>query len=156
MFLRRNSAPISPGFGPKSDQKTDIHQNNHPLCPSIPRFRHEIYPLVAPVQPRSVFTALSVGNVAVVSYLEYLSQDMKVGPNIHDILSRLWPVFRERHHDRIRYMSLRLKLRLNLTSGESNRLNIWPSPTVLDRFPWCGGRFSSIEDVCRHAKLKGS
>ena len=47
---------------------------------------HEIYPLVAPVQPRSVFTALSVGNVAVVSYLEYLSQDMKVDPDIHDIL----------------------------------------------------------------------
>ena len=75
-------------------------------------------------------------------------------------LSRPWPVFRERHHDRIRYMSHRLKptlkQTLKITAGESKRLKIWPSPTVLDRFPGRGGRFSSILDVGRHAKLKGS
>ena len=30
------------------------------------------------------------------------------------------------------------------TAGESIRLKIWPSPTVLDRFPWCAGGISSI------------
>ena len=68
-----------------------------------------------------------------------------------DRLSRLWPVFRECHHDRMRCMSLITKLHTKpdtkITAGESNRLKIWLSPTVLDRFLGRGGRFSSILNV---------
>ena len=70
-------------------------------------------------------------------------------------LSRLWPVFRACHHDRMQYMLLRLKLDTKVAAGESNRLKTWPSPTVLDRFPERGVRFSSIKNVPPHAKLKG-
>ena len=72
------------------------------------------------------------------------------------VFSRPWPVFRARHGSRIVGMSHTLRIEMKLTAGESKRLRIWPSSTVLDRFPGCGGGFSSILDVPRNAKLKGS